>query len=279
MTRTDVHSPTNLVTEDYDFITAFDSEFGFDVAAGNRDIASYGAGEWEWDNHPSEDGWQRCTHCGQRIRYCAVMAYKPTQRLVLIGETCLSNRFSRATADFQRLRKQAKLDRERQRIKNGRLEWFAINPDREVAFAWATERVSDGDYGYEGMRHNFVHKINRYGSTSDKFVSAILRDMVRTERRESERAAEKAELKPVVTGKGIIIEGEVLSVKWQDNEFGGRFVSTVKDDRGFIVWGSRPSKLAWEKGDRVRFKAGEIKVSDRDETFGFYKRSTSAEVL
>lgn len=277
MTRTDVHSPTNLVTEDYEYAYSYDahpdSMDAMYVQAILNPLLEEG---WRFGENPSNGG---CYHCGAHIRYIAVLKHIPTHTLIKVGETCLDNRFALATADFHKLRKQAKLDRERQRIKNGRLEWFAINPDREIAFAWASDRVAAGDFGYEGMRHNFVHKINRYGSTSDKFVSAILRDMVRTKRRENEREAEKAELKPVVEGKGIIIEGEVLSVKWQENAYGGRFVTTVKDDRGFIVWGSRPSKLAWEKGERVRFKAGEVTKSDRDETFGFFKRPTSAEVI
>jgi len=277
MARTDVHSPTNLVTEDYEYAYSYDAHpDSMNAAFVQAVLNPLLADGWRFAENPSNGG---CYHCGAHIRYIAVLKHIPTHTLIKVGETCLENRFDRATADFHALRKQAKLDREKQRIKNARLGWFAVDPDREAAFTWASEQVSAGHFGYEGMRHNFVSKINRYGSTSDKFVKAIMRDMVRTERRESEREAEKAELKPVIEGQGIIIEGEVLSVKWQENDFGGRFVTTVKDDRGFMVWGTRPSKIHWDKGDRVRFKAGTVTKSDRDETFGFFKRPTSAEVI
>jgi hypothetical protein len=71
----------------------------------------------------------------------------------------------------------------------------------------------------------------------------------------------------------------VLSVKWQENDFGGREVMTVKDDRGFLVWGSTPHAIdSVQKGDRVRFVAN-VERSDRDETFGFFKRPRKAEVV
>jgi hypothetical protein len=52
---------------------------------------------------------------------------------------------------------------------------------------------------------------------------------------------------------------------------------TVRDDRGFLVWGSVPAALGGiEQGDRVQFNATVTK-SDRDETFGFFKRPTKAQ--
>lgn len=277
MARTDVHSPTNLITEDYEYAYSYDShpEEG-DQRYTWPILQALIAEGWHFGQ---VHGGETCDHCGHRLRYVAVLKHMPTHTLIKVGEQCLDNRFDLATEDFHRLRKEAKLNRERRALKDKRAEWFAINPDREIAFTWASEQVSEGHFGYEGMRHKFVHSINRWGDTSDKFVRAIMRDMARTELREWKRERERAELKPVIEGKGIVIEGEVLSVKWQENDFGGRFVTTVKDDRGFIVWGSRPSKIHWEKGDRVRFKAGTVTKSDRDETFGFFKRPTSAEVI
>ena len=128
------------------------------------------------------------------------------------------------------------------------------------------------------MRHNFIHKVNRYGDTSDKFVAAMIRDMERTAERDAQRAAEQANAKPVVEGKRVIITGEVVSVKWQENGYGGREVMTVKDDRGFKVWGSVPSSIDAHRGDRITFTA-DVEKSDRDDTFGFFKRPTKAELL
>lgn len=277
-TRTDVHRPSALVTEHYDFFacgyygTADEPGFSPLNTPEGRLLLDEG---WRFDG-VSGGG---CDHCGAHLRYYAILQHAPSRTLIRVGETCLDNRFSLATAEFHRVRKAAQLDRERQRVKNTRLAWFAVNPDREVAFGWASAMVSEGAYGYEGMRHSFVHKVNRYGSTSDKFVAAMLRDMVRTERRDEERAAEEATRCPVVAGKAVQVEGEVVSVKWQENAYGGRLVFTVKDDRGFMVWGSVPSAIdGVERGDRVRYVA-DVEASDRDECFGFAKRPRKAEQL
>ena len=49
---------------------------------------------------------------------------------------------------------------------------------------------------------------------------------------------------------------------------------TLKDDRGFVVWGGNIG----EKGDKVSFMATVV-VSDNDPKFGFYKRPTKIQIL
>ena len=46
----------------------------------------------------------RCDHCGASFRYGSVLHHLPTDTHIHVGETCLANRFERATADFQRMR-------------------------------------------------------------------------------------------------------------------------------------------------------------------------------
>ena len=273
MTRTDIHRPAALITEDYEYVLAYDQH---PEEGDRRALQAYLArtGRTFGENHSAGS----CYHCGARARYVAVLLHKPTGDLIKVGEQCLDNRFTLATPAFHALRKAAQLNRERQAIKTARLAWFAEDTQREMAYNWATEQVNAGSYGWEGTRHSFVHKINRYGSTSDKFVAMIIRDMERTAEREARRAAEAETARPVVTGK-VQVTGEVLSVKFQDNAYGGRMVMTVRDDRGFKVWGSVPSAIdSVERGERVTFTAT-VEASDTDETFGFYKRPTKASIL
>lgn len=280
--RTDVHRPSALVTEDYDFAYSYDAH----PDEGSRSEAMHLLNLLlaEGFRFGQVHGGDTCDHCGQRLRYVAVLKHLPTRTLIKVGEQCLGNRFELATAEFHRLRKAAELNRQRRAIKNRRLAWFAVDPDREVAFAFASERVEDRDYGYEGMRHSFVSKINRDGETTDKFVRAIMRDMARTERYAEERAAKQAEVKePVVVGDGVEVVGEVVGVKWHENDFGGKLAITVKDDRGFRVWGTAPRALIASdeqklRGSRVSFVAN-LTASPDDETFGFFKRPRRAQFV
>ena len=88
---------------------------------------------------------------------------------------------------------------------------------------------------------------------------------------------------PVPFGK-VTVLGVIISSDHRTDPYTGgvREVITVKDDRGFKVWGTCPAKLArgFDElvGMRVTFTA-DLTQSDRDETFGFFKRPTQAEVV
>lgn len=279
--RTDVHSPKNLVTEDYDFAFAYDAHP--DAGGAEQRMRLLNALIDEGFRFGQVHGGDTCDHCGARLRYVAVMKHLPTRTLIKVGETCLANRFERASGEFHALRKQAQLDRQLQRVKKTRALFFAVHaPDAETAFEWCAERVENGEYGWEGMRHRFVSKITREGETSVRFLRAMMRDMVRTERREAERAErdriEAENASPVVEGR-IVVEGQVLATRWQESDYGATKKMLVRDDRGFKVWGTVPSAiLDIEREDRVRFTAT-VEQSNDDETFGFYKRPSKAECL
>lgn len=97
----------------------------------------------------------------------------------------------------------------------------------------------------------------------------------------AERDQREAARKPVETGTQII-EGIILTMKWQENTFAyhgsGSLKMLVADDRGFKVWGTCPSSLDADRGDRVRFTAT-VEASERDFDFGFFKRPRRAELV
>jgi len=91
-------------------------------------------------------------------------------------------------------------------------------------------------------------------------------------------AAAEPEPEPFPEGKAVTVEGEVLSFKWVDSQFGSTLKFLVKG-KGWKVWGSCPSTLRdVEVGDRVRFVAN-TEVSNDDPTFGFASRPRKGEVL
>ena len=276
MPRTDVHSPTNLVTEDYEFVgCGVHFEDGISQAPQIGYLIEQG-----WRFNDVHNAFQ-CSHCGAHLNYYAILKHVPSHTLIHVGETCLDNRFELASAEFHKLRKAAQLDRQAQKIKAARVAWLAEDADRQVAFDWANERVLAGDYGYDGFRHSFVSKVNRYGSTSDKFVAAILRDRQRFDEREvrkAEWAAQKAQAQDVPQGAAHV-RGEVVSVKVHDGPYGSRLVMTVRDERGFAVWGSVPAAIDnVARGDVVEFDAT-LSVSDKDPKFGFFKRPRKAVLI
>ena len=82
---------------------------------------------------------------------------------------------------------------------------------------------------------------------------------------------------PVIEGR-IVVSGNVLAVKVQEGYYGWEQKMLVRDDRGFKVWGTVPSCIEPERGNRIEFTAT-VNKSDKDETFGFYKRPSKAKII
>lgn len=267
--RNDVHSPKNLVTENYEYVAAFDMDRpGVLMSDWAREI-SHKVNQ----TNPTR-GMRQCHHCGARLRYVAVMEYKPTGEYIAIGETCLENRFERASSDFHKLRKQAKLDQAKMRIKTAVAEFIAANPD----LAWMADADDERCSGW-GFIADVARKLRTYGSLSERQVDAVRRSIIKDAEMAARKAAEALEpVVPVVEGKGTIT-GEVLGTRWQESDFGGCLKMLVKDDRGFKVWGTVPASLPnTEKGDRVAFSAT-VEAKEGEVGFGFFKRPTKGVFL
>jgi hypothetical protein len=92
------------------------------------------------------------------------------------------------------------------------------------------------------------------------------------------KAAEAGEVEPVPTGR-VVITGEVIGISERYSDYGVTYKLTVKDDRGFRVWVTRPAAISTaDRGDRVSFTAT-VEPSSDDKFFGFGKRPTKASVL
>lgn len=263
--RTDVHSPKNLVTEDYEYLYAWDSrQPGCLVGIAQSEAWR----EWHSKGPVHEDvSSSQCTHCGAHLRYVALLRYVPTGQYLYVGETCLDNRFGRATSDFQKLRKQAALDAKEQRIVKAWAEYKATHEADWDALAASTNPfVID-----------VLSKGRRYGNLSDRQLDAIVRSIAK----DLEPKPERAPKVPVPEGRQTIT-GRIVKVAVQRNDFGSRYVITVvvtTPAGEFAVWGTHPSAIQKaEPGDTVTFVAT-VERSDRDESFGFFKRPIKAAIL
>jgi len=263
-TRNAIHQPRNFDPTTYEFVDAYDSQSPrLDIHIELRDLVHtlYKSPTSRFaDRH-------QCDHCGAHIRYVAVLRHIPTGDLIAVGETCLDNRVgmaSQAAFRFQFIRTAAANERAHQARLDAQAAFVAANPSIASLV------------GYEGSNDFFASlssQLLRNGSLSERQVLAYERAVAR----EAERAGEPKVPAPV--GKQTVT-GEVVGLKWHENDFGGCLKMTVKDDRGFCVWVTVPAALSamqneLERGDRVTFTAT-LEQSDRDETFAFGKRPTKA---
>jgi hypothetical protein len=264
MTRTDVHSPANLVTEDYEYVFCLDN----DPEEGTPGWATFLSDDFVreiWDglakSPVSDRSIFQCHHCGARIRYVALLRHLPTSAIIAVGETCLENRFDRATSDFHAVRKQAQLDREAQRIKTAAMEQLAtLDPDLVDCLAKKDPETFVNEFTQAARSHHIVVDIRRklwlYGSVSVGQVNLVGKIILQ----EQERKVRQAE---------------------QDNDFGGAWKLTIKvetEDGVWIAWVSEPSALTTEVGDIVAMTAT-LTRSDDKPFFAFGKRPTKAVIV
>jgi hypothetical protein len=264
-TRTDIHSPVNMDPANYAFVTAFDAMDPYAFAGdpeGQAELAKAYA-------NPQVRG-SRCTHCGAHLRYQAIMRYLPTGENILVGETCLDNRFSlESKAEFDRLRKAAELDRQAQRIVAAATECIATLDTTPEAKAFLADKK-----GTEGhpIARDIRRKLFVYGSISQRQADLVAKLV-------APKPEAPAEVLVDVPEGRLVIEGEVLTTKWQESDFGGSLKMLVKvtTPQGvYKLWGSVPSAISVDRGDRVSFAA---QVTAKETGFGFFKRPTQAQVV
>jgi hypothetical protein len=269
-TRTDVHSPLNLVTEDYRYEGAY--YLGSSDYDGYSGVDCPEPGVLKYGGHYGESD-DRCDHCGAHISYGAILHHLPTGTHIHVGEICLDNRFSLATAEFQQLRKQAQLDRERQHLF---VAWNEYKATHDAPWD-----------ALEALQNDFVKDVlgkgRRYGYLSDRQLAAIVRvadGAAKYEAAKAERLANPTPKAPVPEGR-VVIEGKIVSAKNVETDFGWvrKILVVVTDANGaeYKVYGNAGSSFnACERGDIIRFTAT---VTAKEFDFGFFSRPAKGEIL
>lgn len=187
---------------------------------------------------------------------------------------------------------------------------IAFEIDLELHYAWVEEiekargrqvraeihrhKEALGELGLNDFAVDFAasvwRRFERDATLSDKQTAVLLKLKGERAGRQEQtrmRIAEREAAAPVPeTDERLRIEGEVVSCKFRDDDFGGKWKVVVKADSGFKVWGSLPSSLDVSEVEvredqsnaRIAFTA-RVERSNDDETFGFFHRPTKAEVL
>lgn len=287
-TRTDQHSPANLITEDYEYVFAIDNQSPWARDLDRDFLRELRDGVQR--SPLAHRGYGQCHHCGAHLRYAAFLRHLPTGAIIVVGETCLDNRFSLATADFHRLRKAAELDRQAQRIKTAAAEFVSTLDgdlrtafDRDTVLTEAFPFISEDSYAHATITDIRRKVWNLYGAASERQVAFVGRLITEARDRAAQAAQRAAEVKVEAPEGRIEIEGVVIKKAFYDSEYGGAYKITLKVEdlaRGgiWLCFVTEPSKVTTERGDIVRLTANFTR-SDRDACFAFGKRPSKAQVI
>lgn len=206
---------------------------------------------------------------------------------------CNGSKGERVTAEVARKRERGRVQRRnaaerkvaaRQEFHNAQME--AAEAAFPVLAAW-WEEMEGNNFLTDLWGKAFDYEL------SEKQIAAAAATIARKRDRQAARQAEKDAAAPAPSGK-LEVTGEVVSVKYQDSDFGGAWKMIVKGEGGFKVWATIPAKL-WDAleaeadedhnvqaeefiGRQVKFTAT-LEVSDRDESFAFAKRPSKASLV
>lgn len=301
MSRHDIHRHSRLIPSDYEYIASYNLSTRVD----GWPVPSYGVnceldkrhldpetGKWVMGEHAPDGmccivamrhhpdvrfarhgGTGQCTACGTRFVYGDLWRHIETGEVIHLGHVCASKvglHADRTEYEVERDRiRRATLSRlEKERKTEARSVFLEEHPGLEEALKTDHDIVRD-------IRAQFKSRCY----LSERQIELVLK---LKEEAEAPPAEEEPKV-PAPHGERREFEGEVVSVKWQENFYGpDRHVMTVKvwEQKGaWLVWGTVPRAIDdVYRGDRVRLTAT-LTRSDRDESFAFMKRPSKAVVL
>jgi hypothetical protein len=233
--------------------------------------------EYDWNDRA------QCDHCGAHIRYTIVMKHIPTGDFIAIGQDCATERFNerdRITYLVKRAAQRRAAAKERAEV-DAKLAGFAADHPGVAEFF-----QEYGEANEAGVRHysdSFVmdvgRKLVKYGSISDRQISAVGKAFERDGEKEAERFVSDLKPKSPMPSGRQVVTGRIVSQKWVDSDYGSTLKFLVEATEGFRVFGTKPTSLdAAEVGDIVSFTAT-LKPSHNDEFFGYGSRPTKGFIV
>ena len=193
----------------------------------------------------------QCGHCGAHLRYAAVMTIEDPREWIFVGEECLDNRFETlSAAEFQRLRKNAELNRERTRKAARIARMIEENPE----LVWITYIPNLADLNWSNFLVDMHRALIVRGDMSPAqrraAISAMSKMSAKFWEKDAARVAREAAAKTFVhigaIGDKIEVTGKVTYV------FAGQ---------PFAYYGPTPYTYI------VESEAGIVKFTTTSETF------------
>jgi len=301
MLRTDIHRPSVIRPEDYEFVACKYigcKELDIGECFANADALKYIEQHraMTGDRYSGHQHGGTCHVCGALAMYLAVYYHPATNSYIQMGEDCAQKMDMGDVEAFNPLRRAIANAKD---AKAGKLKAQAVLSDAGLSRAWEVHQKTQFiDGSPEGIITDIVDKLVRYGSISEKQEALIGKLLYRIDHQaeiEAQRQREREAAAPCPNGRHTVT-GEVLKTEERYSKYGEVLKMLVKTDGGFLVWGTVPACLeiieetqregtdTWteqrglRRGDRVEFTAN-LTRSDRDEKFGFFQRPTKARLL
>ncbi len=218
-----------------------------------------------------------CDHCGAHFAYGAAYRNIVTGEHAIVGHICATNKLNLTADEYARKRAGEMMKRARTKAKAD-MRVSRLAPNRRDALKY---KSVTRNHFTDDVTTDMHQKFRKYGSLSLKQWAFLKRLIAEDIERAEQRAADRANASPITDD---LLEGRhtftgiIRSTKDVENMYGITLKMLFVDDRGFKLFGSVPSSLPYNIGDRVQFDAA-IDRSNDDDTFGFFNRPTKSKNL
>jgi hypothetical protein len=265
--RVDVHAPSVINPGDYEYIKVGETR-----------------------KHPVDGGpGGVCHHCGKAIRWEVHFRHVPSQKIVTFGYICAGilemtdnridhemNLLKRGAANEKGAAQEAREKEERTRV------FKAQEPELYEFLTGEEINLPEWDNSFvQSMKHSLEH----WGWLTDRQAEA-LKNKIKAQNEYMARRVEemkKLEHVPKLDAGRRLIEGTILSVKWEPSPYNGDMVCKmrVEESNGNKVYGTMPksieNKIDGEaKGVRVSFEA---EIKPKEDHFGYFSRPKKGKVV
>ena len=280
-TRTDIHRPSAIIPDDYEYIACelVPGPYGGAMALlpeRERIRAHMALTGGTYSRH--EHG-GNCHICGSvNLIYSILYYHAKSNSYIRMGEDCARKLDFGGTAEMNIFRAKVRQEMElakgndkAQRIlaeKGLSHLWDIFRPPSTITLQYEEHTIAD-----------IVGKLVKYGSVSDKalgFAQSLFDRIGKRDQIAAERAAKdaaRADL-PNFGDARVKITGTVLSIKGVDTQFGFVTKALIEHSDGWKVYGTLPTLTnGCEKGNVIEFFA-RIQRSKDDPKFGFFSRPT-----
>jgi len=292
--RTDVHRPSAIIPEDYQFVAlGYMGPGNFEAAIAERKVFQEHMQRTggKFSNH--EHG-GTCHVCGSvNALYTVRFYHAKTNSYITTGTDCAEKLNMGDAILFRSFREKIKAGIAAQA---GKAKAQSILTEAGLIRAWNIYAETDAEtidqtmvnprtgemFWEEKTIRDIVGKLVHYGNISERqtqFLGNLLTKIDQRAEMLAKRAAEQANAKPLpASGVRLTITGKIISQREQATDFGPVVKILVSHADGWRVWGSMPRGLDAANGDVIQFDA-RVEKSEKDEKFGFFSRPTKAVIL
>lgn len=310
MARNDIHRPSAIQPEDYEFV-AFSylkiDDLGSALFLAEERKRLRAHMERSGGRYSAHEHGGLCHICGSvNAIYSAVFFHGPSGQYIKTGLDCATKLECEGVEAFRskvnnaleasKGKRKAKAVLERIGLSKA-WDVYAADAEKRADYAVACEtwREAGSDEGSspafvppgkdEEIVIDIVNRLIKWGDISDKaqnYLGVLCDRIARAPEIAAQRAAEADAAKPIPAFEGrVAVRGKVLSIK-QPGEYDPypSVKMLVQHADGWKLWGSVPAAIRGDvaRGDEVEFVAG-IVVSDRDPKFGFISRPSKAKLF